>query len=403
MTLIDGKKVADCIKEEIGATVEKMVAEGKKRPHLAAILVGHDGGSETYVAHKVRACEQCGFKSTLIRFEDDVTEEKLLEAIDSLNRDVDVDGFIVQLPLPRHISEQKIIEAIDYRKDVDGFHPINVGRMSIGLPCYLSATPAGIMELIARYDIPTKGKRCVVLGRSNIVGKTVGIYLGGQYYDFTVVGVAKSGITGLQSMMAGIIPDFAYVPFTTMQDITGKNTFDKIALLLNKDSADKNLTLTLKEEINGLKNTENAIAINNFQSQKGQLQDILGIISAALSLIAGISLLVSGITVMTTMLVSVGERTREIGIKKSIGARDRDIMEEFLLESVLLTALGSIGGIILGVLVCWIGCLILGVELIVPVTAIAAAFFFSVFMGAAFGVYPAAKAAGLRPIEALRR
>ena len=150
-----------------------MVAEGKKRPHLAAILVGHDGGSETYVAHKVRACEQCGFKSTLIRFEDDVTEEKLLEAIETLNRDADVDGFIVQLPLPRHISEQKIIEAIDYRKDVDGFHPINVGRMSIGLPCYLSATPAGIMELIARYEIPTKGKRCVVLGRSNIVGKPV--------------------------------------------------------------------------------------------------------------------------------------------------------------------------------------------------------------------------------------
>ncbi len=173
MTLIDGKKVADQIKEEIGATVEKMVAEGKKRPHLAAILVGHDGGSETYVAHKVRACEQCGFKSTLIRFEDDVTEEKLLEAIETLNRDADVDGFIVQLPLPRHISEQKIIEAIDYRKDVDGFHPINVGRMSIGLPCYLSATPAGIMELIARYAIPTKGKRCVVLGRSNIVGKPV--------------------------------------------------------------------------------------------------------------------------------------------------------------------------------------------------------------------------------------
>lgn len=173
MTLIDGKKVADQIKEEIGATVEKMVAEGKKRPHLAAILVGHDGGSETYMAHKVRACEQCGFKSTLIRFEDDVTEEKLLEAIETLNRDADVDGFIVQLPLPRHISEQKIIEAIDYRKDVDGFHPINVGRMSIGLPCYLSATPAGIMELIARYEIPTKGKRCVVLGRSNIVGKPV--------------------------------------------------------------------------------------------------------------------------------------------------------------------------------------------------------------------------------------
>lgn len=173
MTLIDGKKVADEIKQEIAATVEKMVAEGKKRPHLAAILVGHDGGSETYVAHKVRACEQCGFTSTLIRMEDDATEAELLEAVERLNNDPDVDGFIVQLPLPKHISEQKVIEAIDYRKDVDGFHPINVGRMSIGLPCYLSATPAGIIELLARYEIPTKGKHCVVLGRSNIVGKPV--------------------------------------------------------------------------------------------------------------------------------------------------------------------------------------------------------------------------------------
>ncbi|WP_279138367.1 bifunctional methylenetetrahydrofolate dehydrogenase/methenyltetrahydrofolate cyclohydrolase FolD [Muribaculum intestinale] len=173
MTLIDGKKVADEIKQEIAATVEKMVAEGKKRPHLAAILVGHDGGSETYVAHKVRACEQCGFISTLIRMEDDATEAQLLEAVERLNNDPDVDGFIVQLPLPKHISEQKVIEAIDYRKDVDGFHPINVGRMSIGLPCYLSATPAGIIELLARYEIPTKGKHCVVLGRSNIVGKPV--------------------------------------------------------------------------------------------------------------------------------------------------------------------------------------------------------------------------------------
>lgn len=173
MELIDGKKVADDIKNEIAATVEQMVADGKKRPHLAAILVGHDGGSETYVAHKVKACEQCGFKSTLIRFEDDVTEEELLKTIDNLNKDADVDGFIVQLPLPRHISEQKVIEAIDYRKDVDGFHPINVGRMSIGLPCYVSATPAGIMELLARYNVPTKGARCVVLGRSNIVGKPV--------------------------------------------------------------------------------------------------------------------------------------------------------------------------------------------------------------------------------------
>ena len=173
MELIDGKKIADTIKAEIAAEVEKMVGEGKKRPHLAAVLVGHDGGSETYVAHKVKACEQCGFKSTLIRFEDDVTEQQLLDTIDSLNADADIDGFIVQLPLPKHISEQKIIEAIDYRKDVDGFHPINVGRMSIGLPCFLSATPAGIIELLRRYNVPTKGSNCVVLGRSNIVGKPV--------------------------------------------------------------------------------------------------------------------------------------------------------------------------------------------------------------------------------------
>lgn len=173
MQIIDGKLTADTIKMEIAETVSQMVAEGMKRPHLAAVLVGHDGGSETYVAHKVKACEQCGFKSTLIRFEDDVTEAELLETIDRLNADDDIDGFIVQLPLPRHISEQRIIEAIDYRKDVDGFHPVNVGRMSIGLPCFVSATPMGIMTLLERYNIATKGARCVVLGRSNIVGKPV--------------------------------------------------------------------------------------------------------------------------------------------------------------------------------------------------------------------------------------
>ncbi len=171
MTLIDGKATAATIKKEIAAEVNEIINNGGKRPHLAAILVGHDGGSETYVKNKVIACEECGFKSTLIRFEDNITEEELLAKVKELNNDDDVDGFIVQLPLPKHISEQKIIEAIDYRKDVDGFHPINVGRMSIGLPCYISATPNGIMELLKRYNIETKGKKCVVLGRSNIVGK----------------------------------------------------------------------------------------------------------------------------------------------------------------------------------------------------------------------------------------
>lgn len=171
MQLIDGKATAAIIKKEIADEVARMVAAGARRPHLAAILVGHDGGSETYVAGKVKACGECGFESSLIRFEDTVSEAELLAKVEELNRDARVDGFIVQLPLPAHISEQKVIEAIDYRKDVDGFHPINVGRMSIGLPAFISATPKGILELLRRYHITTSGKKCVVLGRSNIVGK----------------------------------------------------------------------------------------------------------------------------------------------------------------------------------------------------------------------------------------
>ena len=171
MQIIDGKAVAATIKKEIAEEVNRITAAGGKRPHLAAILVGHDGGSETYVANKVKACEECGFTSTIIRYEADITEAELLKKVDELNNDPDIDGFIVQLPLPGHIDEQKITEAIDYRKDVDGFHPVNAGRLAIGLPCFLSATPNGILELLARYDIETKGKKCVILGRSNIVGK----------------------------------------------------------------------------------------------------------------------------------------------------------------------------------------------------------------------------------------
>ena len=169
--LLDGKATAAQMKLEMAEEVARIKQAGGKVPHLAAILVGHDGGSETYVAAKVKTCEEIGFKSSLFHFEDDITEEILLAKVEELNQDADVDGFIVQLPLPKHISEQKIIEAIDYRKDVDGFHPINVGRMSIGLPCFVSATPAGILELLKRNNIETKGKHCVVLGRSNIVGK----------------------------------------------------------------------------------------------------------------------------------------------------------------------------------------------------------------------------------------
>jgi methylenetetrahydrofolate dehydrogenase (NADP+)/methenyltetrahydrofolate cyclohydrolase len=168
MMLIDGKKVSTEIKSEIAKKVNEIKAKGGKAPHLAAILVGHDGGSETYVAFKIKDCAEVGFKSSMFRFEDDVTEEELLAKVEALNNDDDVDGFIVQLPLPKHISEQKVIEAIDPKKDVDGFHPINVGRMVIGLPCFVSATPYGITELLKYYNIETSGKNCVVLGRSKL-------------------------------------------------------------------------------------------------------------------------------------------------------------------------------------------------------------------------------------------
>lgn len=187
MTLIDGKATAAEIKAEIKQEVEQIVAQGGRRPHLAAILVGHDGGSETYVRNKVLACEACGFESTLLRYEEDITEEELLSCVSRLNHDDAINGFIVQLPLPRHINEQHIIEAIDYRKDVDGFHPINVGRMAIGLPCFISATPLGILTLLRRYQIPTQGRKCVVLGRSNIVGKPMAqLMMQKQYGDATV-------------------------------------------------------------------------------------------------------------------------------------------------------------------------------------------------------------------------
>ena len=225
MQLLDGKAVAAQMKQEIAAEVAQIEANGGKVPHLAAILVGHDGGSETYVASKVKTCEEVGFKSSLLRYEEDVTEEELLRKVDELNNDPDVDGFIVQLPLPAHISEQKVIEAVDYRKDVDGFHPINVGRMAIGLPCFVSATPAGILELLKRYNIETKGKHCVVLGRSNIVGKPMATLMMQKAYpgDCTVT-VCHSRSENLKEMClaADIIIVALGVPEFLKEDMVKK-------------------------------------------------------------------------------------------------------------------------------------------------------------------------------------
>ena len=200
MTILDGTATARRIREEIAAQTEKMVQQGRRRPHLAAVLVGHDGGSETYVANKVRACKECGFDSTLVQFENNVTEKELLAAIDCLNKDDAIDGFIVQLPLPLHIEERRIIEAIDYRKDVDGFHPVNVGRLAAGLHCFASATPRGILERLRRYDIRTRGQHVVILGRSNIVGKPLAVLMMQKSYADATVTVCHSHTVGLRDI-----------------------------------------------------------------------------------------------------------------------------------------------------------------------------------------------------------
>lgn len=198
--IIDGKKVASEIKQEITAEVAKLREAGKKIPHLAAILVGNNSSSETYVSNKVKDCEEVGFRSTLIKYPVRTSEKEVLEKIDELNRDEDVDGFIVQLPLPEHISENKVIEAIDPSKDADGFHPVNLGKMMIGIPGYLPATPFGIVELIRRYKIQTSGRKCVVIGRSNIVGRPVSILLSQKGIDATVC-VVHSRTSDIQNII----------------------------------------------------------------------------------------------------------------------------------------------------------------------------------------------------------
>ncbi|MFO7933042.1 MAG: tetrahydrofolate dehydrogenase/cyclohydrolase catalytic domain-containing protein [Bacteroidales bacterium] len=201
MQIIDGKSTAGTIKKEIRAEVDSLVSSGHRRPHLAAVLVGHDGGSETYVSYKIRDCEEVGFRSSLVRFEDDVEEKILLDRIDQLNNDQELDGFIVQLPLPDQIDQQKIIENIDPAKDVDGFHPVNVGRTVIGLPSFVSATPFGIIELLKRYEIETSGMHCVIVGRSNIVGRPLSILMSQKSMNATVT-VAHSRTRNLEGLCA---------------------------------------------------------------------------------------------------------------------------------------------------------------------------------------------------------
>lgn len=265
-------------------------------------------------------------------------------------------------------------------------------------------------RLINSADTSARAKVCVIdeafalesYGRSNIVGKKLKMFLGGKFHEFEIVGVAKSGLSSLQNMLSNIMPNFMYIPITTMQSLCGRTTYDKLAVKLADPDTDAAVVKRVTSRLDELHGVKDGYKCNNLLSQKGQLDDILSIVTTALSLVAGISLVVSGISVMTTMMMSVGERTREIGIKKAIGARRRDICAEFLSESVFMTLIGSAVGITLGLAVSFIGCLAASVAFLVNVNSLLISAGAAAVIGAVFGAYPAFKAAGMKPAEALR-
>ena len=265
-------------------------------------------------------------------------------------------------------------------------------------------------RLINNADTASRARVCVIdeqfalksYGRSNIVGKKLSLFLGGKYHEFEIVGIAQSGLSSLQGMLSNIMPGFMYIPITTMQSLCGRTTYDKIAVKLDSMDTDQSVVTAITDKLDLINNCTDGYVCNNLLSQKSQLDDILTTVTTALSLVAGISLVVSGISVMTTMMMSVGERTREIGIKKAIGARKRDICAEFLAESIILTLLGSIAGITLGLLVSGIGCVIAKVPFSLNLGAVLIPAVASAAIGAVFGAYPAVKAARLNPAEALR-
>ena len=339
-----------------------------------------------------------GVDTLLVQAADNSVSVKLTD--DDVSTVRRVDGVDDVMPLMASMTEAKMI-----------------GRR---LDCYvwgvdksadrLISLEAKYGRLINNSDSAAGLKVCVIdeqfaqksYGRSNIVGKKLSLFLGGRYHEFEILGVAEAGLASLQGMLSNIMPGFMYIPIETMQQLCGRTTYDKLAVKLTDMDTDIPVVEAVKTALNQTNGTTDAYIVNNLLSQKGQLEDILGIVTTALSLVAGISLAVSGISVMTTMLMSVSERTREIGIKKSIGATSAVICVEFLSESVLLTMLGSIAGISAGLLLSWLGCLIAGLPFSVNVTFIIAAAVASGAVGALFGAYPAYKAASMNPVEALR-
>ncbi len=265
-------------------------------------------------------------------------------------------------------------------------------------------------RLISRIDVNSRKRVCVIdselaenaYGRSNIVGKAVKLYLGNKYHDFIVVGVAESGVTTLQNSLSGIVPRFAYIPYTTMQDITGQSGYDKIAVLTEPEADSEAITEEINRSLEKTRGRADGISVNNLQQHKGQLDSITSTIKIILSLIAGISLLVSGINVMTTIMAGVNERRREIGIKKAIGAKNSSIVLEFLGESAVITSVGAIGGLLIGILFCGVCCKLLSVSMAIDSGLIIFAVFAAIIIGGIFSIYPALKAAKMYPIEALK-
>lgn len=266
-------------------------------------------------------------------------------------------------------------------------------------------------RLVNNSDVSARLKVCVIdeqfavdtYGRSNVVGKKLSMFLGGKYHEFEIIGVAKSGLSSLQGMLSNIMPGFMYIPISTMQQLSGRSTYDKLAIKIDDMNSDGAIVAEIKQTLDRTNGHVDGYICNNLLSQKGQLDDILSIVTTALSMVAGISLVVSGISVMTTMMMSVGERTREIGIKKSIGARKRDICAEFLTESIVLTLMGSGLGIVAGLLVSVIGCIVVRVPFELNMTSLGVSVLAAAVIGAVFGAYPAIKAASLKPVEALRK
>jgi putative ABC transport system permease protein len=311
-----------------------------------------------------------------------------------------IDGVSGVMPLMASMTEAKMI--------------------SRRLDCYVwgvDKSADNLISLKAKYgrlvnnsDTAARLKVCVIdeqfaldtYGRSNVVGKTISIFLGGKYHEFEIIGIAKSGLSGLQGMLSNIMPGFMYIPITTMQQLCGRTTYDKLAVKLSDPDSDQTLVAAILDKLDQTNNHTDGYVCNNLLSQKDSLNYILSIVTTALSLVAGISLVVSGISVMTTMMMSVGERTREIGIKKSIGARNSDICAEFICESVVLTLIGSALGIAAGLLVSAAGCIIAGVPFMLDLGTIGGSALAAAAIGALFGAYPAYKAASLKPVEALR-